>query len=305
MKFLPVFVLLLFFFQVSSKYYLFSYFKNNGEDGLHLAISTDGYHFRALKSGQSFLKPLAGKDKLMRDPCIIVGNDKKFHMVWTLSWKEKGIGYATSDDLINWSEQHYLPVMEHEAGAKNCWAPEIFFDIKTNQYIIFWSTTIEGRFAETAQTGDGGLNHRMYYTTTKDFIHFSDTKLFFDKGFNVIDGTLHRDGEKYLLFIKDETRYPPKKNILMAQSENLFQNDWDVSSPVTGKYWAEGPTCLHSGKNCIVFFDKYMDHKMGAVVSSDLKNWSDISEKVSFPDGARHGTVVEISRKTAKKLLKE
>ena len=107
--------------------YLFSYFKDNGQDGLHLAYSHDGLKWTALKNDRSFLKPqVAGK--LMRDPCICRGPDGTFHMVWTSSWREKGVGIAHSKDLIKWSEQKYIPVMEHEPTAMNCWAPEIFYD---------------------------------------------------------------------------------------------------------------------------------------------------------------------------------
>ena len=88
----------------SDSVYLFSYFKNNGEDGLHLAYSKDGYIWQALFNDSSILKPTAGKDKLMRDPCIIRGGDGLFHAVWTVSWNEKGIGYASSPDLIQWSQ---------------------------------------------------------------------------------------------------------------------------------------------------------------------------------------------------------
>ena len=59
------------FSQQTDKVYLFSYFKNNGQDGLHLAYSHDGFKWTALKNDQSFLKPLLSKDSLMRDPCII------------------------------------------------------------------------------------------------------------------------------------------------------------------------------------------------------------------------------------------
>ena len=48
--------------------FLFSYFINNGEDGLHLAYSYDGLYFIALNKNKSFLKPMVGEDKLMRDP---------------------------------------------------------------------------------------------------------------------------------------------------------------------------------------------------------------------------------------------
>ena len=64
--------------------YLFSSFRGNGEDGLHLAYSRDGLIWTALKDDKSFLKPMIG-GKLMRDPCIIQGPDGTFHMVWTTS----------------------------------------------------------------------------------------------------------------------------------------------------------------------------------------------------------------------------
>ena len=90
--------------------FLFAYFKGNG-DGLHLAYSTDGYTWKALKNDTIFMKPAVGTDKLMRDPCIIRGGDGRFHMVWTVSWNERGIGYASSKDLLNRTalEQPYLP----------------------------------------------------------------------------------------------------------------------------------------------------------------------------------------------------
>ena len=82
--------------------YLFSYFRGNGETGLHLAYSNDGLKWTALKDGQSFLKPQVG-GKLMRDPSIAQGPDGTFHMVWTTGWWDKGIGIAHSKDLILWS----------------------------------------------------------------------------------------------------------------------------------------------------------------------------------------------------------
>lgn len=85
----------------SEKVYVFSYFTNNGEDGLHLAYSEDGFKWQMLNDGKSFLKPELSKDKLMRDPCIIRGGDNRFHMVWTVSWNEKSIGYASSTDLVH------------------------------------------------------------------------------------------------------------------------------------------------------------------------------------------------------------
>ena len=283
---------------------MFSYFMGNGEDGLHLATSNDGLNWEALNDNKSFLTPTVGDDKLMRDPCIIAGPDGKFHMVWTVSWKEKGIGYASSADLIHWSEQKFIPVMQHESEAQNCWAPEVFWDENSKQYLIFWSTTIPGRFPETEKTGDDKYNHRMYYVTTKDFVKFSETKLFYDQGFNVIDGTLIKVNDEYVLFLKDETRTPPQKNIRTATSKYLTENYSKPTLPITGDYWAEGPTPIKIGNFWIVYFDKYRDHKMGAIRSKDLKNWEDISEQISFPEGTRHGTVFKVSPEIVENLKK-
>ena len=278
--------------------YMFSYFKHNGEDGLHLAYSKDGYRFTALNNDSSLLKPQVGKDKLMRDPCIIRGADGLFHMVWTVSWGEKGIGYASSPDLLHWSEQRYLPVMQHEPGTLNCWAPEITYDTKNRQYMIYWASTVPGRFAATDSSGDKNYNHRIYFTITKDFIAFSPSKILYDKGFNTIDATVQYYGKKYIMFLKDETKRPsPQKNIRIALSNRINSGYSAPSKPITGNYWAEGPTAVKIKGQWFVYFDKYTQHRYGAVVSHNLEDWNDISGKISFPEGARHGTVFTITQK--------
>ena len=282
--------------------YLFSYFKGNGEDGLHLAYSEDGFNWKSLKGDSSFLKPVLSKDKLMRDPCIIKGKNGMFHMVWTVSWTAKGIGYASSKDLINWSEQKYIPVMEHEEGARNSWAPEITYDKKNKLYMIYWATTITGRFPETQIAADAGYNHRIYYVTTKDFKTFSDTKLLYDPGFNSIDATIVKDGKRWLMFFKDETKEPAQKNLKIAFADNLTGPYSKASDPITDKVWAEGPTTLKIGKNWVVYYDKYTSHKYGAIMSSDLHNWTDISDKISLPTGIRHGSIFQVSKKVLSKL---
>jgi hypothetical protein len=282
----------------------FSYFKGNGEDGLHLAMSEDGYQWQTLNDDQSFLVPEVGESVLMRDPCIILGPDDRFHMVWTAGWGEKGIGYAHSEDLVNWSEQMYIPVMQHEPEALNCWAPEIIYDEVEEQYMIFWSTTIPGRFPDTDETGDKNYNHRMYAVTTSDFRSFSPTRLFYDQGFNVIDGSIFKAPGKYILFLKDETRRPKaEKNIRWTTADQLEGPYGKPSEPITGKYWAEGPTCVEVNGKYVVYFDKYTRGKMGAVESKDLISWTDISDQISFIGGVRHGSVFKVPHRKAQAIL--
>lgn len=273
---------------------LFSYFKGNGEDGLHLAYSEDGLEWKPLNDDKSFLKPELGNEKLMRDPNIIKGGDGKYHMVWTVGWTEKGIGYSNSTDLINWSPQQFIPVMEHEKEARNTWAPEITYDPENEEYMIYWASTIRGKFPETQVQADDGYNHRMYYTITKDFKNFTPTKLLYEPGFNSIDATIKQDGDKFVMFLKDETREPAQKNLKVATSDKLTGPYTAAGPPITGDYWAEGPTAVKKNGEWWVYFDKYVEKEYGAVKSADLKNWEDVSNKVNFPEGTRHGSIISV-----------
>lgn len=282
--------------------FLFSYFKGHG-DGLHLAWSKDGYRWSPLNNDEPFIVGQTGPEKLMRDPFLLPARDGMFHLVWTAGWRGKGIGYASSTNLKDWSAQQFLGVMQHEPDALNCWAPEIFFDERDERYIIYWATSIPGRYPETDHAGDEGLNHRMYCTVTKDFRTFSATRLFFDPGFNVIDATLVKDEDRYLLFLKDETRNPCQKNIRVATTKSIFEGLDNVSKPLTGAYWAEGPSAMKVDGKWIVYFDKYKVNQIGAVSSGDFENWEDISEQVQFPPGAQHGSVAKIAFERLRHLL--
>jgi hypothetical protein len=288
--------------QTKDSVYLFCYFKGNG-DGLHYAYSEDGFKWEPLFNDSIVLKPTVSKDKLFRDPCIIKGADRLYHMVWTVSWADKGIGYASSKDLIHWSQQEFLPVMQQEDSAKNTWAPEITYDAKKKDYMIYWATTIAGRFQQKDTSAEGQKNnHRIYYVTTKDFKTFGKTKLLFDPGFSVIDATIVKDGKQWVMFLKNETRSPVEKNIRVATAKNLEGPYSKPGLPITGNYWAEGPTAIKINGQWMVYFDKYRDHKYGAVTSSDLVHWTDVSDKVSFPAGVRHGTVFKISEEEFERM---
>ena len=276
---------------------LFSFFREpNGQAGLQLATSEDGLKWTEINApnGKSFIEPAVG-GKLMRDPSIALGPDGTFHMVWTTSWGRPPVfGYASSKDLITWSEQRAIPVMENEPGCKNVWAPEQFYDAKKAEWLIFWSSTIPGKFPETDKTGDNGDNHRVYYTSTKDFTTFAPTKPFFNDGFNVIDATMLSARGKYYLIVKDETKTPVRKNLRIAVSDRP-EGPFGHAGPTISTNWVEGPSAIQIGSDCYIYFDHYSNPKYyGSVKSSDLEHWQDISTQVFFPKGARHGTVLKV-----------
>ncbi len=287
-------------------HFLFAYFTGNGEDGLHLAWSRDGQRWEPVNRGRTVLFPLVGESALMRDPCITVGPDGAYHMVWTTSWNGKTIGYANSRDLRHWSRQQAIPVMASEPGAQNCWAPEILYLPERGEFILYWSTTIPGRFPETAGSTRAGdtRNHRFYYTLTRDFRSFAPSRLLYDPGFNAIDASIYRLGARYVMFLKDETELPrAQKNLRIAYADSATGPWGPSSAPITGGYWAEGPTAVRIGEEWHLYFDKYRDRAYGLLASRDLRTWEDRSARLQLPEGLRHGTVLAVSREALAPLL--
>jgi hypothetical protein len=283
--------------------YLFSFFRGNGEDGLFLARSEDGYDWTELPGGP-FLRPTVG-GKLMRDPCLALGPDGVFRLVWTTGWSADlpSVGYAWSADLLTWSPQHAIPAMSAEPKTRNIWAPEVFWDADSEDWLLCWSSTIPGRFPDTDASGDDGYNHRTYATTTKDFRYFSPTRPFFDAGFNVIDDTLLHFAGRYWLIVKDETKTPVRKNLRVAVSDHAYGPFEDLSAPFTGS-WVEGPSALRVGDEVLIYFDCYTAGHYGAVRTEDMVHFEDVTARLHMPAGARHGTALRVPRAVVEGLEK-
>lgn len=297
-----VILLLLYSFtacRTQKEVYLFTSFHEPANEGLRFLWSKDAYHWNDL--GTTFLQPSVGNDKIMRDPSIIYGMDGLYHLVWTCSWKgDNGIGYASSKDLVHWSPQRFIPVMEKEPAVLNVWAPELFYDAETAQYIMVWASTIPFRFAKGAEEENN--NHRLYYTTTKDFNSFSDPKLFFDPGFSSIDAVIVlQEKGKYVLVLKDNTR--PNRNIRVAFAEHALGPWTNVSEPFTAPF-TEGPAVARTGSDWLIYYDAYRDKKFGAVKTTDFKTFANIDAEISVPAGHKHGTIFMAPKKIVKGLKK-
>jgi beta-xylosidase len=275
---------------------LFTFFREpNGRDGLQLATSRDGLQWTEIQppAGRSgFLQPEVG-GKLMRDPSLALGPDGTFHLVWTTSWGRPPVfGYASSKDLIHWSQERAVPVMEDDPTAQNVWAPELFYDAQKSLWLVFWATTIPGKFPETENSGDN--NHRIYCVTTRDFKTFSRTKLFYDGGFNVIDATILPARGRYYLIVKDETKNPVQKHLRMAVSDRA-EGPYGPAGPAISPDWVEGPSGIQIGSHYYIYFDHYGNPKYyGGIESADLTHWREVSSEMSFPKGFRHGTVLRV-----------
>ena len=278
--------------------YLFTSFRGNGEDGLVYAYSFDAWHWTNVPG--TFLKPHVGPSKILRDPSLLRGPDGVYRLVWTSGWHtDQGFGYASSTDLIHWSEQQFIPVMTNEPTTVNVWAPELFYDEHETNYLILWASTIPGRFPDKLEPHTN--NHRLYYTITRDFKTFAPEKLLFDPGYSVIDGFIAKDGDRYVLVNKDNSR--PMRNLRVAFSNSPLGPWSEISAPFTPEY-TEGPAALKVGDDWLIYFDAYRAGIYGAVKTHDFKTFTDITKEVSFPQGHKHGTALKIPRADLDRLLR-
>ncbi len=295
-------IILLFVSLVSCnrKAWVFTSFHEPADAGLRMLYSYDGKKWTDLDT--VLLRPSVGNQKVMRDPSMVQDKNGTFHLVWTSSWRgDKGFGYASSKDLLNWSAQQFIPVLQKEPVVVNSWAPELFYDEDADQFMIIWASCIPGRFDRGIE--EDSNNHRMYVTTTKDFKTFSETKLFLDPGFSVIDAVIVKRGDKdYVLVLKDNTR--PERNLKVAFADNPLGPWKNISTPFSDKF-TEGPSVIKLKKEWLIYFDSYQKKIYEAVSTTDFKEFSNVTTDVRVPEGHKHGTIVPVKRKIIRQLIKK
>ncbi len=253
----------------SQHFYMYSYFINLQQDaGARLAFSTDGITWYRYNNGDPVIVPKIAENELplMRDPNIYYDSlTGIFHMVWTTAWNQTNVGYAYSDDLVNWSEQIYVHVGKEIQGCQLCWAPELYYDDTRDSVMLFWSTD------------RGIIGKEAFCSYTKDFKTYTTPKVYFrplkngvgERSYTVIDESIVKLADKkYFMVFKDE-REP---GVAGKKSLNIHyiigetpSGPWgyggadawdDVSDPIT-KNGCEGPTALIFGNELRVYFDPY------------------------------------------------
>ena len=162
-----------------------------------LADVGEGLHFKDMNgSTSSNLKPVLSSDvgeRGVRDPfmCRSPEGDTFYLIATDLSVYVRGgwgnnAGQATktgshsiilweSHDLVNWTHARQIPVAREDAGM--AWAPEMIYCEETGEYYIFFSSTV---LDDVSQGVNAKILERdcVYYTTTRDFKHFGETKKF-------------------------------------------------------------------------------------------------------------------------------
>ena len=290
-------LMVLFTASAQRKVYISTSFHEPATDGMRFIYSYDGWNWKQVEG--IWLRPEVGQQKVMRDPSIIRTPNGMFHLVWTSSWRgDRGFGYACSKDLVHWSEQRFIEVMS-DTSTVNVWAPELFWDDVKQQAVIIWASCIPGKFPDGQE--DHKNNHRLYYTTTKDFKKFTPAKLMIEPGFSSIDATLVKRGKNdYVMVLKDNTR--PERDIKVAYAKSPYGPWSKASEPFTGKMM-EGPTTVKVKDGWLIYYDRYQLYDFGAHFTKDFVTFEDVSNKVSVPKLHKHGTIFEADETILQGLL--
>ncbi len=293
--------------------YLFCYFVGNevNEQQIHLAVSTDGYNFKALNNNEPIIDQKLGTG-CVRDPYILKGQDENgkdcYFIIatdmnalegWTsnhclITWK--------SYDLVNWIDETVIDIRQFEGfeHTNRAWAPQAIWDEKAGMYMVYWATsTVENDVA----------GH--YYAYTKDFKSFeTEPKILYGRwnetdpetgekrSIQCIDGDIiynEKDGYYYLYFKEDITQ-----KIAYVKSKNLT-GPYDTDYTICSLNWfgVEGSSMYRiTGTDAwMMIMDEYGEGTFFAQMTRDFKTFRQVQRSTYSMNHLkpRHGSVVAIS----------
>jgi hypothetical protein len=253
-------------------------------------------------------------------------------------WRGTTISTWSSPDLISFNDAQTLTVFPDKADDPEwvTWAPEWIENPDEDNILLFWSgghfnSTYVRRFDRSSPPPPHTLARRALkniWAATID-VSFDASTLsapfkLLDAGYTTIDGDMVKDADDvYHLFFKDErgsnsfdTDDKAVRVVTSKSPKGPFNADEisDLLSPTL----TEGPSAFivpnpAEGEAAnLMFYDCFMNGRYGVSESDFLdKGWASVGDSscdgfgdsVSFPDGARHGSVVCVSEDEMTKIL--
>jgi hypothetical protein len=267
--------------------YLAGYMTSYDERHLYFAVSTNGFQFDQLVKGGQPILAATMDDKLVRDPMLFRDQQGVYHMVATISWKNRPFTMWDSTDLVQWTNERLVDVAPE--GATKTWAPELAYDRAGDQYFAYWTAEVNNHWNTAA----------IYYATTKDFKTFSKPAVLYREPSNgILDADIvYEQGIYHLIYrfngileVTSTNAFGPYTNARQISPENV-----------------EGPFVFplndHSGWGLV--WDYFGNSQgWGLFTSPDLKTWTRITnqgppyynEKVWFRASIRHGSVIPLTQ---------
>lgn len=328
--------------------YLFAHFTGTERSGtdeqMYFATSTNGLTWKDLHSaGNPVLTSMLG-EKGVRDPYLVRSpeGDRVYLIATDLSIYHRG-GWGghnpavngdgslslvvwSSDDLVHWGQPRLVDVASKIPGARMAWAPEAYWDAARKQYMVYWSTTssVADQDPSNADPTD------VYYSTTRDFVHFSDPVKWIDRPQSCIDTTMIKadDGWYYRVSGDHQLGVERTKNpyaVTVVSSGDGYNHGSDPDQwefvgyfrdLVGNKKWTgsylEGPELfryndadvLHINGRSMKYglmWDQYHEGKgylpfySADLGSTDTKDWAQASSVDFGKLKKRHGTILPVS----------
>lgn len=274
--------------------YLAAYMKGDDENHLYYALADSDFLFKPLNGGKPVLSA-SYCDRLLRDPMILRDKQGLYHLVATVSWSKRPFTVWDSHDLIHWENERLVDVAPQ--GASKTWAPEFCYDHEADTYMVYW----------TAELNEDWSTAAIYFATTDDFVHFSTPSLLYKDDEGVLDANITRIGDTYYLVYR-------KDGIWVASSQH-------AQGPYGHKYLltdenVEGPFVfpLNYGGGWGIVWDYFGGSRgFGLWTSPDFCQWTRVTnssepfynEKVAFPPGIRHGSILGLTSEERDALLQE
>lgn len=254
--------------------------------GLHLAVSTDGLQWIPLNQNNPVVTPTGGYGGL-RDPFILRKQSGGFVVLATnlngTDWSQQSqyIHVWDSADLRSFTGYRLLKL--HDM-ATHSWAPEAFWDASRGQYAVIYSAV-----------NSSGHNVIMVNYTT-DFVTASSPQVFFDPGYDVIDGDMAVgvNGVNYLYFKKNST-------LVGARSTSLDPGSFTPFTSAVSHGGTEAPILVKSQSSSTWYLwgDTWSPNGVFyAWQTGDLSagTWTALDQRLyTQPLNSKHGTIQPIT----------
>ncbi|MEV6875039.1 glycoside hydrolase family 43 protein [Amycolatopsis sp. NPDC051128] len=200
--------------------------------GLHLAVSSDGLNWTPLNQNNPVATPTLGSTGL-RDPFILRKQDGTFVVMATdlkgtdWNYQSQYLHIWDSADLRTFTGYRLLKV---HSLATHAWAPEAYWDASRGQYAVVYSAV------------SGGHNILMVNYTT-DFVTASAPQVFFDPGYDTIDGSFVSVNGVNYMYYKNNTN----STLLGTRSSSLAPGSFSgYTSAISPGRGVEAPNIVKS-----------------------------------------------------------
>ncbi|GAB3649690.1 glycoside hydrolase family 43 protein [Glycomyces tarimensis] len=273
--------------------YAMSYFKESPQESddsyaLHLAVSDDGLHWMPLNQNNPVAVPTAGTQGL-RDPFILRKREGGFVVLAT---DLKGRVFNLDNQYLHvWDSANltsftgYRRVRLHDM-ATHSWAPTAFWDPARGRYGVVYSAY-------------NGVRDVLMVNYTTDFVNMGGAQVFFDPGFNVLDGDVLVHGGAFYLAYK----HMGNGGLYVSSSATGAPNSFTtVSAGLRQGGAIEAPILVKSnaGNAFWLWGDSFVPDNAVFYVwrSSDIdgNSWSALSRRdYDAPISAKHAGIVPIT----------